>query len=164
MARTVFAISTTGEEHVIHSFGSDPDGAEPRASLFDVKGTLYGTTLLGGAYDVGSSGGTVFSITPKGSEHVLHSFRSGSDGEDVEAGMIAVDGVLYGTTVAGGTHNAGTVFTITPSGAENVLYTFGSSGDGDYPFASLLAVGGTLYGTTARGGKYHHGTVFALTP
>jgi hypothetical protein len=37
------SISTSGSEHVLHSFGNDPDGAYPASSLIDVKGTLYGT-------------------------------------------------------------------------------------------------------------------------
>ena len=47
---TVFSITTGGKEKVLHSFAGDPDGAFPSASLLDVDGTLYGTTVGGGAY------------------------------------------------------------------------------------------------------------------
>ncbi len=68
--------------------------------MIDVNGTLYGTTLRGGAY--GRRGdGTVFSITTSGTEKVLHSFGKGSDGVDPEAGLIDVKGTLYGTTSEG---------------------------------------------------------------
>jgi uncharacterized repeat protein (TIGR03803 family) len=45
---------------VLHSFGSSGDGARPYAGLINVNGTLYGTTLEGGA----NGDGTIFSITP----------------------------------------------------------------------------------------------------
>jgi len=69
---------------VLHSFGSV--GAEiPMAGVvIGAEGVLYGTTTAGG-----NSGGwgTVYSLTPPTSpqaawtEHVLHSFASGSDGD-----------------------------------------------------------------------------------
>ncbi|MGB8910019.1 MAG: hypothetical protein WCC84_14835 [Candidatus Cybelea sp.] len=44
----------------MHSFRCPGDGDFPTASLIDVKGTLYGTTSMGGAY----GGGTVFTLKP----------------------------------------------------------------------------------------------------
>ncbi len=114
---TVFSITPDGKEEVLHSFGSGTDGSIPDASLIDVNGTLYGTTNQGGAYSCGSGNygcGTVFSITPDGKEKVLHSFGSGTDGSTPNAGLIDVNGTLYGTTSNGGTHNNGTVFALTP--------------------------------------------------
>jgi uncharacterized repeat protein (TIGR03803 family) len=174
---TIFAITTSGKETVLHSFRGRPgDGADPFAGLINVNGTLYGTTGEGGAYDAG----TVFSITTSGRETVLYSFKGGSaDGEIPEAGLLNVKGTLYGTTANGGSGfclrgksdvGCGTVFSITTSGAETVLYSFkGHSGDGANPFAGLVNVKGTLYGTTWSGGErrcYKHascGTVFAVT-
>ena len=60
----------------LRSFGSGFDGVNPYAGLINVKGTLYGTTRGGGP----NKSGTVFSITPSGTETVVHSFGSGSDG------------------------------------------------------------------------------------
>ena len=59
---TVFAVEpTTGGEVVLHSFDLDSgDGAEPFAGLTNVGGTIYGATIGGGAYLVG----TVFAIRP----------------------------------------------------------------------------------------------------
>jgi len=67
------------------------------------------------------------------------------------AGLINVEGTLYGTTDGGGAKGDGTVFTITPSGAETVLYSFKGGSDGNFPYASLVNVKGTLYGTTFEG-------------
>lgn len=58
---------------------------------------------------------------------VLYSFKScGKDGESPHAGLIDVNGTLYGTTVGGGVHGGGTVFSVSTSGTEHVLYSFGS--------------------------------------
>jgi uncharacterized repeat protein (TIGR03803 family) len=100
---------------------------------------------------------------------VLHSFGNGTDGSKPSAGLIDVQGTLYGTTRSGGgspscTSGCGTVFSVTTGGTENVLHSFGDGTDGAQPFAGLVDVKGTLYGTTAQGGTYGYGTVFALTP
>ena len=59
---TVFSITTSGSESVLHSFAGNGDGIYPAASLTDVNGTLYGTTTSGGLY--GNCCGTVFSLKP----------------------------------------------------------------------------------------------------
>jgi uncharacterized repeat protein (TIGR03803 family) len=131
------------------------------AGLINVKGTLYGTTFLGGA----NGDGTVFKLTTSGTETVLHNFPTGSrDGYFLYAGLLNVKGTLYSTTYAGGASSFGTVFSITTSGAETVLYSFkGAPGDGLFPYAGLINVKGTLYGATYEGGANYDGTVFAIT-
>lgn len=169
---TIFSITPSGTEKVLHAFSSDPDGAVPVASLGDVKGTLYGTTEYGGTYRrcAGSRCGTIFSITPSGTEKVLHSFGKGKDGEMPVAGLIEVSGTLYGTTRCGGAYGHGTVFSITRSGRERVIFSFGNGTDGRGPGAGLIDVKGTLYGTTVHGGTYSCGshdygcgTLFSVT-
>jgi uncharacterized repeat protein (TIGR03803 family) len=168
---TVFSITTSGKEAVLHDFGGSPDGAEPEGALIDVKGTFYGTTLAGGAYDEG----TVFSITRSGKESVLHSFVGGAgDGFDPRSGLVNVNGALYGTTQFGGAHtcggpsiSCGAVFSITTSGKETVVHSF-SGTDGEAPTAGLIDVDGMLYGTTDNGGSggcggSGCGTVFSMT-
>ena len=163
-AGTVFSITTSGTEHVLHSFGrirkGKRDGKVPVASLIDVGGVFYGTTINGGAYD----DGTVFSITASGRERVLHNFDysgSDSDGARPFASLISVNSTLYGTTVDGGTpyftDGGGTVFSISTNGNETVLHRFmGGKTDGANPTASLIDVKGTLYGplpTAVRTGR-----------
>ncbi len=157
---TVFSISTGGTEQVLHSFGNGHDGLNPLASLTAVSGTLYGTTSFGGTY---GDSGTVFSITTGGTEQVLHNFGNGSDGGVPYAGLIDVNGTLYGTTSAGGTYGFGTVFSISTGGTEQVLHSFGKGSDGSAPNAGLLDVNGTLYGTTVLGGRRGDGTVFSIS-
>lgn len=148
--------------HILYSFAGSGkgDGETPEAILINVKGTLYGTTILGGK----SGDGTVFSITPSGTESVIHSFGGSGDGAYPEASLLDVKGTLYGTTMEGGAHNYGTVFSVTPSGGEKVLHSFGASRDGIYPVAGLIDVNGTFYGTTGGGGAKGDGTVFSITP
>jgi len=59
---TVFEITTADTENVLYNFGSQPgDGCYPVSGLaFGKKGNLYGTTLYGGEYGLG----TVFEVTP----------------------------------------------------------------------------------------------------
>jgi uncharacterized repeat protein (TIGR03803 family) len=174
---TVFSVTPSGTEKVIHSFqGGSPDGSFPTFyGLIDVSGTLYGTTFDGGNGKGCGSGvgcGTVFSITPSGTETLLHSF-SGHVAVAPQ-GLVDVNGVLYGMTYYGGGtgcggDGCGTVFRITTSGAFKVLYTFtGGTSDGAFPEGSLIDVNGTLYGMTEAGGGtacggQGCGTVFALT-
>lgn len=112
---TVFVISPTGKERVLHNFGASGDGAKPAAPLVAVNGILYGTTTTGGAYCTSIGGcGTVFKITTAGTEAVIYSFKGYPDGESPKAGLIKVNGTLYGTTCCGGADDAGTVFKIVP--------------------------------------------------
>src|ERR1700722_14876708 len=70
----VFAITRSGNEQVLYSFctGGFPcaNGYGPVAALaVDAHGSLYGTTVDGGAYNFG----TVFRVTPNGAETILYS-------------------------------------------------------------------------------------------
>ncbi len=161
---TVFEITTSGAESVLHTFGSGNDGSKPQAGLTDVNGVLYGTTEFGGAVKAnGYRNGTVFKITTSGTERVLHSFGGGSDGLFPIAGLTDVNGVLYGTTHNGGASNSyGTVFKITTSGVKSSVYHFGFN-DGAYPQAALTYLNGLLYGTTFEGGAHGEGTVFSVS-
>ena len=165
---TVFKISATGTETVLHSFAGGADGAIPQGSLIrDKAGNLYGTTSAGGA----AGAGTVFKVLGT-RETVLYSFAGGHDGATPQAGLaLDATGNLYGTSVAGGTHGNGTVFRLAPPAivggpwTETVLYSFGASPDGAAPVAGVtLDAAGNLYGTTSANGEYGYGTVFQLSP
>jgi uncharacterized repeat protein (TIGR03803 family) len=169
-AGTVFEVTPSGTETVLYSFCAQSgctDGSHPRADLVrDTKGNLYGTT-----YDGGTNGkGTVFKVSPSGTETVLHSFCAQSgcrDGSHPQAGLILdTKGNLYGTTYGGGAKRKGTVFEISPTGTETVLHSFAANGiDGYYPVAGLiLDANGNLYGTTLSGGANGGGTVFQVVP
>jgi uncharacterized repeat protein (TIGR03803 family) len=179
---TIYSVTTSGQETVLHSFSGSPDGALPEAGLIDVSGTLYGTTTAGGLTGstscAGDGCGTVYSITTSGTENVLYRLRGGSHGSSPEASLLEMNGTLYGTTSYGGnvtcghgtySLSCGTVFSMTTSGKkERDLHEFRGS-DGATP-DYLIDVNNVLYGTTSRGGYVDTcgtngcGTVFALTP
>jgi uncharacterized repeat protein (TIGR03803 family) len=171
---TLFAFNpTTGQLQVLHTFGGGADGSSPRATMIDVRGTLYGTTQSGGTYN----GGTVFAFDPvTGAESIIYSFCSQqncTDGSNPIGGLIRLDGSLYGTTYTGGAYNGGTLYSLSlKGGAAKTLYSFCSQSncaDGNGPYTSLVKFKGILYGTTSYGGtdgchNFGCGTVFSLDP
>ncbi len=165
--RTFHANAQT--ESSLYSFGSSlTDGGNPQAGLVQGRdGNFYGTTSGGGT--IGQENdrwGTVFRISPSGSETILHSFPSfPTDGSVPYGGLVqGSDGNFYGTTEYGGNLNRGTLFRISPSGTYTNLYSFGSSpNDGSNPTAGLVQGNdGNFYGTTSGGGTNGEGTVFKL--
>jgi hypothetical protein len=185
---TVFALSrpaaveTRWTETVLHRFRGGRDGINPGGGLIaDANGVLYGTSA-GGDHRVG----TVFALSPPAAgktlwtNAVLYSFLRGGGGFGPQAGLIAdANGVLYGTTNAGGDEGVGTVFALSPPATgetgwtHTVLYSFSRFSrdfNGSKPVAGLIAgAKGVLYGTTSLGGYplcggIGCGTVFALSP
>ena len=109
-------------------------------------------------------------------ETVINSFNCTSGQEQIgcipTGGVIARNGVLYGTTVAGGAPvGDGIVYALKPPSttggvwSELVLYQFLGGDDGANPAGVLL--GGAnriLYGVTQGGGTSGEGTIFSLQP
>ena len=161
---TVFKLTKSGKETVLHSFGGTPsDGQYPYcgALLMDKLGNLYGVTDTGGA----SGEGALFKLSKSGKETLLHSFAGGSDGFLVFGGPVADKaGNLYGTADDGGSSNAGIVWKVSKKGKETVLHTFtGGTSDGANPIAGvILDAKGNLYGQTSSGGASGDGTVYEL--
>jgi len=156
-------------ETVLHTF-EILDGDYPGYGdlLFDQAGNIYGTTTFGGS----SRLGTVYELTPSGTESVLYSF-AGSDGETPENGLIFDNaGDLYGTTANGGGSGCngsgcGTVFELTPVGSctwtLKTLHNFTAGGGECGPYGTLVMDGsGNLYGTTKCDGATGNGNVFEL--
>jgi uncharacterized repeat protein (TIGR03803 family) len=168
---------------VLHSFAGGSDGGQPFAGVtFDGSGNLYGTTSSDGMS--GWSGGTVFQLTPGGTETVLHSFTDIIIGGPYDGGIpfgnltLDASGNVYGTTLIGGhgniegeATNAGTVFELAPPSGqsstwtETLLHSFSGPKDGSSPVGGVLFdTAGNLYGTTTSGGAEANGTVYELTP
>jgi uncharacterized repeat protein (TIGR03803 family) len=163
-------------------YAGDLGGAYPNAVIMDASGNLYGTTMLGGAYNnhicaFGGDGfegcGTVYELspTPEGGwlETVLYEFTDGKDG-DFPTGSLIIDtaGNLYGTANGGqGTcyssnnpviDGCGVVFELSPGAngtwTEKTLYSFTGGADGGAPANTLsLDQSGNLYGATLMGGN-----------
>ena len=159
-------------ETVLYTFTGGSDGREPYARLlFDARGNLYGTTLLGGNIgSVCSEGcGTVFKLAPGSSgwtESVLYAFQGAADGASPYDGLaFDASGNLYGTAGAGGASGCGVIFKLTPGSSrwtERVLHAFKGGNDGKYSYGDLiLDATGNLYGTAYQGGV-GYGVVFEL--
>jgi uncharacterized repeat protein (TIGR03803 family) len=165
---------------ILHSFTGSPDGQQPLSGLFlGDDGNYYGTTASGGTGLYAA--GTLFKITPTGSETVLYSFDgqntyygggncySSCDGATPVGGVtMGADGSLYGTTYGGGQFGWGTVFQLSSSGDETLLYSFGDGYDGGLPSGNLVRdIAGNLYGVTSASIGYFnngYGTVFRISP
>ena len=99
---TIFRISSTGKETVLHRFnGNDGDG--PSGALRrDATGNLYGTAGSGGS----GTHGVVFRLTKAGQLTVLHNFTGGNDGGEPLGGVVLdSSNNVYGTTLTGGDLN-----------------------------------------------------------
>lgn len=149
---TVYSISTTGRERVLHSFcGAE---ANPTGGVIDVNGMLYGSTTAD------AEGGSVYQLSTSRGFKVLYRFPARSAGGPIGR-LLDVDGTLYGTTLYGGTKcpnngGCGTVYSVTTSGKENLVYSFGGPSDGSdgwLPNGGLIEANGIMYGTTFTGGK-----------
>jgi uncharacterized repeat protein (TIGR03803 family) len=161
----IYKITPAGSITVIYSFNSGTgDGQNPYGGLtLGNDGNFYGTTGNGGA----SNQGTVFKVTPAGSESVIYSFAGGSDGGDPSAALaLGSDGNFYGTTEFNGANGSGTFFQITPAGVETVLHQFGASGDvgAVYDGVPTQASDGNFYGQTGSGGANGNGGVYKISP
>lgn len=170
---TVFHVSSDGTETALHAFAGGSDGISPEAGLIaDKSGNMYSTTKYGGTGCANPGCGTIFKITPNGTETVLYAFTGGADGANPISGLITDKaGNLYGTTEFGGNaggcggSGCGTVFKLDSGGALTVLYTFTGGNDGGQPVASLVQDNtGNLYGTTLFWGAEGYGVVFELAP
>jgi uncharacterized repeat protein (TIGR03803 family) len=174
----------------LHIFTGDADGGLPAAALVpdpSGNGVLYGTTSSGGSPNCNFFGrycGVVFKLTPTATPPwtltVLYSFSGHSDGAMPLAAMVIRNGVLYGTTSAGGDYNGygcgasggGTVFALNIATKKlTTLYEFKCGSDGGIPLGNVaLDSGGNVYGTTSNlgantsncGPNIGCGTVFRL--
>jgi uncharacterized repeat protein (TIGR03803 family) len=106
------------------------------------------------------------SMAQASSEQVVYSFCSQTncaDGSNPGAGLVAVNGILYGTTEFHGGN--GTIFSFDP--ASGVLTKLASLSNGSpdiWPWGPLINVNGKLYGMVTEGGDNDNGGVFEFDP
>ncbi len=159
---TVFEISTTGVEKVLHRFGYDGeerysnDGENPVASLIDVNGRLYGTTYNGGSRIVPErSSGSAHAVKRRycTASRLIRRWRKPGRELDRRDGYL-----VWNDTAWRGNHGLRNSF--------QRQYNRHRDADprvwiwplcrlkGAYPDAGLINVKGTLYGTTANSGGW----------
>ena len=150
----------------------------PKGGLVeDAKGNLYGITVGGGTYGVG----TVYQLSPpaKGSttwkKTVLWSFQPWGLTGYTPSSELAIDsnGDLYGVTWSGGdgSCHCGVLYELIPPATvggpwtQLVLHAFTNTGnDGRLPNASVVLSSSTIYGVTQQGGLYDSGMIYQFTP
>ena len=109
---TVFKVTPTGVETVLHSFTAGSEGRPRSPVILDALGNLYGIA------DGGAKGyGIIYRVTPSGTATVLYEAGpAGLGGQDrwSDTGL-AMDksGNIYGTTWAGGSKRTGSVYKLT---------------------------------------------------
>ncbi len=154
----VYKLATDGSSFsVLYTF-SGSDGQAPYGGLIlGNDGLLYGTTAGGGI----DNAGTVFRISRDGATfQQLHVF-TGPDGFELFAGLIqGSDGLLYGTTISGGSTGGGTIFKLGTDGTGfAVLGEFDNKpgftflGGQQVPWSTIVeGPDGNLYGSSLTGG------------
>ena len=181
---TVFSLTPKKKKwtyNVLYTFCAQADctdGAKPySAPVVDASGNLFGTTVIGGAFNEG----TVYELKPQGktyAQNVLYSFCAqtfcADGGGPSGPPLLDGSGNLFGMTDAGGAgaveHGQGVAYELTPSAGPSWSYTklhdFCSDtncADGSGPFGGLVfGPGGTLIGTAFFGGDLNFGTIFEI--
>jgi len=160
----MYKMNVKGKLTLLHSFaGGSSDGCYPYGSAtMDQAGNLYGTTGACGS----SSWGTVWKVSEKGTETILHNFTGGSDGAFPYAGVTPDSkGSVYGVAAWGGENGVGMVYELSPKGAFTVLHGF-TGYDGGFPYGEVLRTAkGELFGTSScLGIGERYGTVWSYMP
>src|SRR5262245_45109023 len=163
-AGTVFKLNIDGTGFtVLKHLTTASTGGRPSCGLVQgADGALYGTTDTGGS----GGSGTVFKLNTDGTGFtVLKNFSSPTTGASPSGGLIqGSDGILYGTTVTGGSAGGGTVFKLNTDGTGfTLLANLSAATTGSAPRGVLMeGLDGALYGTASQGGTGASGTVFRL--
>jgi len=164
----------------LYDFGNDSvQAANPKSTVtVDQNGNIFGTTLYGGTYGLG----TVWELPAASTFTVLHSFggtgitrgatnggttdAAGPDGTTPSSNVVFdFNGNMFGTTVAGGAFGQGTLWMIDPGSNYSIIHDFGdlrafnlelnaNGSDGVAPQGQIgMDDSGYVNGTTTNGGS-----------
>jgi uncharacterized repeat protein (TIGR03803 family) len=116
-------------------------GASPQGALaIDASGNLFGL-----------SSRTLFKLS--GSTFTaLHHFGLGDGSPYGRPLLDEVHGVIYGTTLTGGSALHGTIWKFSAADGYVLLHSFAGGAEGAFPVSGLTTDGNMLFGTTSRGG------------
>lgn len=159
---TVFRLNKDGTGYsIIKSLSRrGAEGASPSGVIEATDGFLYGMTYLGGS----GQGGTIFKLSKDSTSFtVIWNFQQDTNGYRGMSSLLeGSDGVLYGTTTAGGvTANpgSGTIFKINKDGSGfSVLHRFDRTPPDVGDHRLVEAGDGALYGARTFG----YGNVYRL--
>lgn len=151
---TIFNFEPFHEEGIDYSYSYS---ISPSVLTLADNGLLYGTTFYGGDHNTGS----IFSFDPtQGEVTIVANFESFFDANGIESFpspsslTLGSDGLLYGTTSAGGDANLGTIFAFDPNSNAlstavdfNVIYDENNFAFRPSPRDLKMGSDGLLYGT-----------------
>ena len=128
---------------------------------------IYGVTSSGGVFNKG----VLFKYTPTPNFTAVMDFgNSGSTQMSVASLpngnlVMAQNGLIYGSSVWGGTQGSGSIFAFNPlMDTMGVVHSFDWN-DGSEPEGGLIQVSnGMIYGTAQMGGANYDGTIFSYNP
>ncbi|MCF7668583.1 MAG: hypothetical protein K9N48_02280 [Verrucomicrobia bacterium] len=151
----VYRMSHDGTISTICYFNGANGNIPNEGLTSDGNGNYYGTTRLGGKYDMG----TVYKITNKGEFSTVASFN-GNNGRQPH-GMLthAWDGNYYGISV-GRAFDETEVYKVTPDGIiEVIVYIDGTAMSHTFTLSS----DGNMYGAASHGGIYGKGCIYKMS-
>ncbi len=157
---TIFSFNTTGNVFVkLHDFAT-ATGRSPLAEFIQApNGVLYATASGGGA----NSGGVLFSWTigSPGSYADLHHMSSADGYSPFSRMIVGSNGLLYGTTSAGGPGDAGVIFSFNTTTTNYApVYYMDSNGFSDTWGGVIEDPNGTLICLAGEGGDGSAGALF----
>lgn len=161
---------------ILHAFGNS-DGQSPEGLTIAADGSIYGTTLSGGADPTCDTGGytgcgTIFRFTAKGGFKSAASFAVSNGGFPTVSVSEASNGAIYGVTDHGGASSGcvrgcGTVYRLLGGSTIKTIASFDGT-TASMPSSPLLPIGNDgFYGATYAGGDANCriggcGTIFHL--
>ena len=178
LATIARGIAASSSSSTIYSFGTAQpiDGGVPKGSLTYVNGLLFGRTTttiatmpMPSSTPVGSYG-VIFHFDPSNvaSSYSIDHVFAGHDTDDGDNprhdAITPFNGLLYGTTLDGGTNNTGIIFSIGQDGTGYQELFSLAKPTGDQSHSCFVVTNNILYGMTADGGDSGEGVVFAFDP
>jgi uncharacterized repeat protein (TIGR03803 family) len=156
---TIFRIDPAGAFTQVAVIAVSDGGVAPYGGLTQAAdGAIYGTTLYGGANDLG----TVFRLDGLGNLATVAALAA-PNARPIASLVQGSDGTLYGTSFGIPGQLGGSVYRLDRAETLTTVHEFGGAPDGSCPHAPvLIGAGGVLYGTTMCGGDNAWGTVFAI--
>ena len=155
----------SGQDTTLINFNGS-NGALPQINnsvMMASDGNLYGTTAEGGT----NNEGILFRYTPATfKDTVLLNFNSPVSGASPYGNVMqASNGMLYGSTISGGSNSLGVVYRYNPLTYQDTIIYNANAAKGSLVYGNLVQAGnGKLYGTTAAGGAYGYGVIYSIDP
>ena len=168
-----YKISVMGDFQLLTTSIPYAEGATGHGSfaplLLATDGNFYGV-IPDADRNSGSTGGTIYQMTPTGAVTVLYNFEPGANnayllGEQPYGALTeGADGNLYGTTVVGGIEGCGVAYQLAPDGNPSREFSIPGGNSGCYPYTGLVAASdGSLYGVTSYASQFTGGTFYSVT-